>query len=438
MPSAAETSLRPWVLGLGSLALLLGSLLAGIGVLPEPWPRILAALLLTGLIFLMALMAGGSWVGTPLAVATWGERCLLGWVARFAADPGAFLYRWAEAAPSVDRARDRLQMAASRDHAPALRDLGRDLLEGAMGSTARGAGLPWLQRAADRGDAESAYWLGEALRWGIASVGNTGEAQRLYLQAARGGYRPAALWLARAFASGDGVAADEAQADLWARRAAGMAGSEVPGPGLLQRLADRSSPAAAVVSEFREAAGQMEAILWPQRWFRGVVWSVTLLMLALAMLYILVTPPLLLIFILVAAWLFLAAGLLRLYGMGPRKTNRGTRTLEDRARAGDPAACHELGQRFEQGHPDLPRDAGEARRWYRRAADAGHTRAAVQLADLLAWGLGGPKDTEEARRLLERAAALGTQDAHLRLRRMAPGFSATTAPADEAGGDGAP
>ncbi len=438
MPSAAEADLRPWLLGLGSLALLLTALLAGIGLLPAPWPGILATLLGTGLLLLLGLMAAGSWVGTPLGVVAWGERCLLGWTARFAADPGGFLYRWAEAAPSLDRARERLRMAADRGHAPALRELGRDYLEGAMGSTARGAALPWLQRGADRGDAESAYWLAEALRWGIGAAGSPGEAQRRYLQAARGGYRPAALWLARAYLRGDGVAADAPQAADWARRAAALAGPDAPGPGLLQRLVDHSGRMAVLAGEFREAAGQIEDILWPQRWIRGVVWSITVFMLALAVLLVLVMPPLRQIVLLVTVWLFVAAGVLRLYGLGLRKASRGGRRLEERARAGDPAACYELGRRFEAGDPDLPRDPGEARRWYRRAAEAGHTQAAVQLADLLSWGLGGPRDAAEARRLLQRAAALGLQEAHLRLGRLEAGLSGTPGPADEASGDGAP
>ncbi len=434
MPSEADTALRPWLLGLGTLALAGSGLLAGILHLPAPWPGVLGTLLATGLLLMLGIMAAGAWVGTPFRLATLAEGWLLRWTARFAADPGAFLYGWAEAAPDIDRARERLQGAADRGHLAALRDLGRDYLEGAMGSTVRAAGLPWLQRAADRGDPESAYWLGEALRWGIAPARHPDEALRRYLQAARGGYRPAALWLARAFACGDGVAVDEAEALRWSQRAAALSGPESPGPGLPQRLADRGGRIAAVAGEFRQAADQIEGILWPQRWVRVGVWSITVLMLLLGVLVVLVLPPLRTIAILCAIWLACAAGLLRMYGLGTRKAGRGTVRLQDRARSGDPGACLELGRRFESGDPDLPRDPAEARRWYRRAADAGDLEAAVRLADLLAWGVGGPKDVAEARHLLTRAAALGLQEAHTRLGRMEAGLSEAAGPADEAGG----
>ena len=67
-------------------------------------------------------------------------------------------------------------------------------------------------------------------------------------------------------------------------------------------------------------------------------------------------------------------------------------TLEQRARNGDPAAQHELGERllFGKGVPENPE---EAVRWIRRAAANGSAAAAVQVGRL---HLGEPRDPVEA------------------------------------------
>lgn len=439
MRNAAEkaSALRPWLLSLGSLALLFAGLLIGINLLPDPWPRIIAAVLCAGLLILLGFMAAGSYMRLPFGFATWGERRLLLWTARFCHAPGDFLYRWAEAAPSLDRARERLTMAAERGCVPAMRELGRDLLDGAMGGMARGAGLPWLRRAAEAGDPESDYWLGEALRWGMAEGGKPADALACYLRAARGGYRPAAVWLARAYAVGDGIEADAAQAAIWAKRATTLSGGETPDPGLLRRMVDRPSALAGVGEDLNEAADQIGEMLWTQRWFRIVTWTLTSLFLLMATLVLLVTPMLIQLVVVLGFWLLATSMLLRLYGLGPSRTSRSTRKLEARAQAGELVACFELGQCYERGHHDLPKDHGAARSWYRRAVAGGHPEALLQLADLLSWGLGGPKDLAEARRLLERAAALGMPEAHARLGRLGTGLSREAAAADEAPQEGA-
>lgn len=435
-PAEARSLLRAWVLSLGSLAALLAGLLVAINLLPEPWPKLVAAALCLLLLIATACMLVGTYMDVPFGFSTWAERSLHAWTARFAPDPGAFLYRWAESSSTLDRARERLAMAAERGSAPAMLELGRDLLDGAMGTAARGAALPWLQRASDRGQAEAAYWMGEALRWGMAEPGRPEDAPRFYLIAARAGFRPAAAWLARAYAVGDGVAADPAQAAAWSERAERLPGSDAPGPNLLQRLADRPSRLQELAGEFHTASTQMGEILWPQRWFRTVTWSCTILFLALLLMIVLASPALLAGLVATALGLLLASLGMRLLGYGPQRARRGTRALEARALAGEPAACFELGKCYEGGHPDLPRDPSAAREWYQRAARTGHPEALLRLADLLSWGMGGPKDSAEARRLLERAAALGVPEAQARLGRL--GFSAAPAAADEDGRGGGP
>lgn len=433
MRNAAEdlSALRPWLASLGSLGLAFVLVLGAASLLPDPWPRILASVLCATLLFLVGLMAFGSFMTLPFGFTTWAERALLIWTSRFARDPGAFLFRWAEAAPSLDRARERLALAAARGCAPAMRELGRDLLEGAMGSTARGAAVPWLRRAAAAGDPESHYWLAEAARWGMDTGRSAAGAIQGYLRAARDGYRPAAAWLARAYAAGDGVEADAEQAAAWAARAGSLPGDESPRPGLLQRMVDRASPLAGIEDDFNQAADQISEILWAQRWFRAVTWVLVGFFLLAAALLLVLSANLLRLVIVLAFWLFFTSMLLRLYGLGPQRTSRGTRRLETRARAGEPTACFELGLCYERGHPDLPKDQGAARVWFSRAAASGHPEAILRLADLLSWGLGGPKDLAESRRLLQRAAAMGVPEAHARLGRLGAGLTRAAEPADE-------
>lgn len=433
MPSAADPGLepRPWLLALGTLGALAALLLIGVRLLPFPWPVILGTLLLLGVILLVAVSLVGHYMGLPFGILARLEGALLGWVARFSRDPGAFHFAWAVRSPSLEKARERLLLAADRGHREAMREVGRDYLDGTHGSAGRGAAVPWLARAAQLGDAEAAFWLGEAHRWGMVATGGRPAAHQAYLQAARAGHRPAALWLAHAFAAGDGVAADEVQARAWAERAATLPGPDAPGPGLLRRLAERVSRLQQVAGEFSEAFDDLEEILWAQRWFQRVTWSLLAFFVLLGSFMVLALPLTRLLLATLVVAVGLAALLMRLYGFGPQRIGRDTLKLEARAQAGDPAACFELGMRFERGHRDLPRDAMAARHWYRRAVDLGHGMALLRLADLLAWGLGGARDRGEARRLLERARALGLAEAEAVLARMAPELGEATPAAED-------
>lgn len=70
--------------------------------------------------------------------------------------------------------------------------------------------------------------------------------------------------------------------------------------------------------------------------------------------------------------------------------------------------------RYEAGA--LPKDAKEAARWYRRAAEAGNARAALNLGRMLAaGGEGGGRDPAEAARLLRLAVEGGEGEARLEL-----------------------
>lgn len=113
-------------------------------------------------------------------------------------------------------------------------------------------------------------------------------------------------------------------------------------------------------------------------------------------------------------------GLLYMHFRTYRPSRKLLRT-ERRAEAGDAASAFGLGMSYKIGTPDLPKDHPLARQWLRKAMDAGHLEAMVQLAELLSWGSGGAKDVAEARRLLEAARDAGSAEAATRLARLEPG-----------------
>jgi predicted nucleic acid-binding Zn-ribbon protein len=75
------------------------------------------------------------------------------------------------------------------------------------------------------------------------------------------------------------------------------------------------------------------------------------------------------------------------------------------AEGGDPAAQTYVGEIFEKGL-GVPPDHEAAATWYRRAADRGYSRAAINLGQLYEQGLGVPKDTRQALGWYRKAAGL--------------------------------
>lgn len=91
---------------------------------------------------------------------------------------------------------------------------------------------------------------------------------------------------------------------------------------------------------------------------------------------------------------------------------QGARVQRDleRARAGDPDALYEMGERHYQGL-GVPRDYGEAARWFRQAADRNHARAQCTLGMMFAVGRGVDRSFEESVRWLEAAVDNGSEQA---------------------------
>jgi uncharacterized protein len=82
-------------------------------------------------------------------------------------------------------------------------------------------GVAWLVKAAEAGDAEAAFVLGEASRAGaLGQVQNSRTAAKFFEMAADRGHAKAALMIARMLKNGDGVDRAPQQAGMWLKKAA--------------------------------------------------------------------------------------------------------------------------------------------------------------------------------------------------------------------------
>src|SRR4051794_970055 len=116
--------------------------------------------------------------------------------------------------------------------------------------------------------------------------------------------------------------------------------------------------------------------------------------------------------------LLLAAGMAqesssskRAHAAGSARTREA---LTAKANAGDGAAASVLGSRYEQGNGG-PRNAGEAVKWYRKAAELGNATAQFNLGLLLAKGRGVPGDPGEGAKWYQTGAEQGDDQAALSL-----------------------
>lgn len=422
-----EPAWRPWALAAGAMVLAGLLLSMGVRALEDPWPRIVETGLFVLLVLLLGLLVIDAVFGAPFGLNRWLFRALHRFTARFSSDRGGLWFSWAASTKDPGWCLDCLVRSASLGHSEGMREFGRYYLDGGMGTTARAAGLPWLRRAAQARDAEAAYFLGEMLRWGLGSAPKPAEALGWYLQSAQAGYRPAARWLAQAFLGGDGLEAAPEKAAQWTRAADGMAGADQPEPSVLTRLGHLEESGGATATEIMDEAGEA---LWSMKGFRILVAVLCVLVLGVAALVVFAVPMLRFLLLTLLLSSLVVIVIMRLMGHhAPRASREGSR-LEARA-ALDPEASFQLGLRFERGHSDAPRDLELARRHFARAVEAGHAGAALHLADLLSWGMGGPKDVPRARTLLERLARTGHPEAAARLQRLEPGLSPGASSADQ-------
>jgi TPR repeat protein len=71
-----------------------------------------------------------------------------------------------------------------------------------------------------------------------------------------------------------------------------------------------------------------------------------------------------------------------------------------------------MGADYEDGKV-VPQDYAEAMRWYKKAADLGHTPAMVMIGVFYEYGKGVPKDEAQARVWMKKAAAMGEVAANM-------------------------
>jgi TPR repeat protein len=90
---------------------------------------------------------------------------------------------------------------------------------------------------------------------------------------------------------------------------------------------------------------------------------------------------------------------------GPPTTEESVNLLMRAGELGCVRAQYDLGALYATGDWAGPKDAAEARRWYRRAAEQGHGGAQSNLGAMLLDGEGGEIDEVEGLRWLEAAAA---------------------------------
>ena len=95
------------------------------------------------------------------------------------------------------------------------------------------------------------------------------------------------------------------------------------------------------------------------------------------------------------------------------QTNTNTElesVLQKKAVAGDANAQNNLGLMYVAGE-GVPKNDGEAVKWYRKAAEQGHARAQYNLGVSYATGAGVPEDDGEAVKWFRKAAEQGLTNA---------------------------
>jgi localization factor PodJL len=88
--------------------------------------------------------------------------------------------------------------------------------------------------------------------------------------------------------------------------------------------------------------------------------------------------------------------------------------LQDAAALGYPPAQLQLGELYKTGQ-GVEQDLGQARVWFRRAANGGNVLAMHRIGVMTARGDGGPADAREAIAWFEQAANFGLVDSHYNL-----------------------
>ncbi len=244
------------------------------------------------------------------------------------------------------------------------------LFEGRVGEA-----LSHFREAAERGDAVGQSNLGVLYATGEGVAKDDAEAVRWYRRGADQNYDAAQLNLAGMYARGEGVVQDVAEAARWYRRAAEQGNAHAQfalgalytaGQGVLQDDAEAAR-------WYRKAAEQGHAAAQSD------------------------------------------LGVLHATGRGvPQDDAEAARWCRKAAEQGHAEAQFNLGLLHAMGR-GVPQDDAEAARWYRKAAEQGNADAQYNLGFMHATGRGVPQDDAEAARWYRRAAEQGHAAALSRL-----------------------
>jgi TPR repeat protein len=371
--------------------------------------------------------------GLPLAVLDATQSAALHAWALLSGDAGGVWLRAARGARSQAEALARVLKSSRAGHPGGDYELGLAHWDGLMGE-----GEGWAQavacflRAAEHGHAGAMMMLGEAHRLGLGVQRSLPRALDWYAKGARQGSLRAARILAEAYERGDGVVPDVVKATVWrelagpgpvpdrprccagglggapavlaaapgAAEAEGEDGSlEAPRTGLLSRLPEHLGPLLLFTGGgFLVVIGLLVAavnLIGFVKWFRTGN-----LVFAISTFPVFIMPGLLL-----TLWVLWRGKDV------DRRARRSSSRLLKLAEAGDREACYRLGRAFLLGDSEHPKDEDTARRWLLRGAELGHSGSAVQLAQMMRWGAGGPRDSEGALGWLRKAAEQGSAEA---------------------------
>ena len=381
---------------------------------------ILAGVWGTLLLVALILLVVGAFIGavaqaTVPAISV-AERLLRRWVACFAPDPEGLWLFWAAQAPRAGMGDWCLGRAVALGGREAQFQEALAFMEGGLGHGGQSAGLNCLRRAALRGHPEAAFRLAEVLRSGGVQVHrNAAEALTWYRSSAEAGYAAAALWLAHAHATGDGVPVDPVQAAAWTEVAIPLGPALPLSRSLLRHDAAPEDALERVLVQISDAVDQAaERVVGTRRgrlalllvsgvvtayWLMGLIVLGIVLWIGSSGIYhlplLVALPPL----------AVLAGRAWRLRREGPR---RGRDRLREAAEAGDPEACHSLAVAHHMGSAHHPKDPLAAALWFRKAAEAGHRQAMLALAEAHRTGHGVLRDPQEATRWTEAARSEST------------------------------
>lgn len=407
-PAAKARRHAAWFRALGALTLFLAApfllLRTPLARLGEAW---IGLLLMAAWALLMAFtIAFLLW--SPGAVVAWLERRLRAWVAWFSSEPVALWLHWARHANRPDMARWCVEQAAELGGAEARFQLGLIHFEGGTGPGGQSLAMDHFRAAAEEGHPEAAFRLAEGLRTGVGAFqAEPREAEAWFQRAAALGCGPAAAWLARAYAEGDGVAVDETRARQWAARSERLHPHPPLSRSVLRHDAAPEDPLVRLAGQAAQglAAGMDRVVAHPLgRWGLGL--AALLLASALAIAFgRLFWAGSTAMFHLPLAFAVVLLGLV-VWQTRPLWRDRprmGRDRLLEAAEAGEAEACYRLGLAYRQGTAHRPKDDLSAVLWFRKAAAAGHREAMAALAEAYLGGHGVLRDPREAARWAEAA-----------------------------------